>query len=134
MVSLLDSFLAGIRDSRNITKDLTNQSLRISEEPIKYRETTSSVCTANFQGISPDSVHIQINNREDTQPQPQNQPLHLTQTPEYSEVEYCSNFSLLDVQSDFENANSVKNRSKHSYKFWENVLKPSDYILNVVRF
>lgn len=41
---------------------------------------------------------------------------------------------MLDVKSDFENANSVKNRLKHSCKFWENVLKPSDYILNVVKF
>lgn len=131
MVSLPDSFFARIRDSSNITRDSTDQTLRTSEEPIKYRETTSSVCTANFQGISPNSVHIQIKNREDAQPQPQNQP---SQTPENSKVEYCSDFSLLDVKSDFENANSVKNRLKHSCKFWENVLKPPDYILNVVKF
>lgn len=41
---------------------------------------------------------------------------------ENSKVEYCSDFSLLDVKSDFENANSVKNRLKHACKFWENVL------------
>lgn len=29
-------------------------------------------------------------------------------------VEYCAGFSLLDVQSDFENVNSVKNPLKHS--------------------
>lgn len=76
MVSLPDSFFVGIRDSSNITRDSTDQTLRTLEEPIKYRETTSSVCTANFQGISQDSVHIQINNREDAQPQPQNPPTH----------------------------------------------------------
>lgn len=135
MVSLPDSIFAGIRDSSNITKDSsTDQTQRISEATIKYRETTSSVCTANYQGISPDSVPTQINSKEDAQPQSQSQQSHLTQTPENSKVEYGSEFYLLDVQSDFENANSVKNRLKHSYKFWENVLKPSDYILNVVKF
>lgn len=135
MVSLPDSFFAGIRYSSNIIKDSsTDKTRRILEATIKYRETTSSVCTVNFQGISPDSVPTLINNREDVQPQSQSQQSHLTQTTEKSKVEYCSEFSLLDIQSDFENANSVKNRLKHSYKFWENVLKPSDYILNVVKF
>lgn len=53
---------------------------------------------------------------------------------ENSKVEYCFDFSLLDVKLDFENVNFVKNCLKYFCKFWENVLKLFDYILNVVKF
>lgn len=132
----LGSFFLAVQNSTTVSSSFPDSTCPTTENPYKHRPQTSSATTVDFPVTSPDFARIPSNSSAQN-PQDLN-PLHSSQHRQQisNEVEYHDTYQLLDYKSDFElkSNTSVKNRLKNSFKFWKNVIKPDDYILNVIKY
>lgn len=130
------SFFLGVQNSTVVHSLRRDSTCTTTENLYKHRPQTSSativgsLVTSQGSAIIPSSSSIQ--NPQD--PNHQHSSQHRQQIS--SEVEYHDIHQLLDYKSDFElkSSTSVKNLFKNSFEFWKNVIKPDDYILNVIKF
>ena len=128
----LNSFFLALRPdsiSDNFKRSLQEQPSLVSGQ-VSSPVPTSSVITATCQGISPSIAPTLINYNADNHPQ---QPLQ-TQETNSSEVEYHlhSFYEHFETNNTSKNTVTVKNRLKYAFNFWKEIIKPSDYILNVI--
>lgn len=130
---LQSSFFVGLTHS-NPNDKTTDPEHRIQNHSTHHL----NVSTASYPATLPVSVPSRTKCREHvpsiSSRQKQSQQIQPTSA-ENNEVEYCYDFDFLCDKPDFlcNTYVSVKDRLKHAHVFWETVLRPSDYILNVIK-
>ena len=126
------SFFLALKASTSVKDKSTHPEPRfLVSVPTFPLEQTSSATTVGYQGISPNIVPTQPKFNADNHLQQQHQtltdPISNNQV-EYNFDEYCEHY-------EFKNSDkvvTVKDRLKNSLNFWKSVIKPSDFILNVI--